>query len=213
MFEDPGLNMLAGAFLAGIVGVLTAVIVRLIDNASRRQRVARAIFTEMIQALNQMISTVGYIDKISRYKNPKMSLINPEIVRLMRPLDRSILPALGEGLGYLSSDALNSTVAFEGTMQSESRRMREPSFDQPDSQITVTELRNRICWSLSLVADYAEVVAGDAYRRQKRMHEANHQIIDQARELAKTAEPRPGENEAATPVSTSVEPAKTAPPT
>ncbi len=70
-----------------------------------------------------------------------------------------------------------------------------------------------ICWSLSLVADYAEVVAGDANRRQKRMHEANHQIIDQARELAKTAEPRPGENEAATPVSTSVEPAKTAPPT
>ena len=128
----------------------------------------------------------------------------------MRPLDRSILPALGEGVGYLSSGALNNAVAFEGTMQSESRRMGEPSFDDPKTQITAQELRNRICQSLSLVADYAEVVAGDAYRCQQRMHEANHQIINQARELAKTADPTPGGDEAVTAVSRSVEPAKPA---
>ena len=210
MFKDPGLNMLAGAFLAGIVGVVTAIVVGRIDNASRRKRVARAIFTEMIQSLNQMISVVGYIDKLTRYRDAKWSGVPAEIVRMMRPLDRSILPALGEGVGYLSSDALNSAVAFEGAMQSESRRMGEPSFDDPKTQITAQELRNRICASLSLVADYAEVVAADAYRCEEGMHEANRQIIDQARELAKTADPIPGESKPATPVSTSVEPAKPA---
>ncbi len=194
MFESPGFNLLTGAFLAGIVGVVTAFVARLIENAFRRRRVARAIFTEMIQALNQMISAVGYIDQLIRFKDPRFSTFPTEIIRMMRPLDRNILPAIGEGVGYLSSDALNAAVAFEGTMESESRRMREPSFDAPNSRISAKELRNRICWSLRLVADNADVVAGDAYGWRQNMHEANRRIIDQARELAKTADPMPGDD-------------------
>ena len=191
MLKDPVVSIIVGAFLAGIVGVVTAFCTKLIDNAFRRRTVARAIFTEMIQALNQMIAAVGYIDELSRYKDLKLSTVPAELVRMMRPLDRKILPALGDGVGFLTSDALSCAVAFEGTMESESRRMREPKFDTPESQITAMELRNRICWTLSLIADYAEVVAGNAYPRQK-MYEANRQIINQARQIAKTADPMLG---------------------
>ncbi len=191
LFKDPGFSLFAGAFLAAIFGVGTAFLVRLIDNAFRRRTVARAIFTEMIQALNYMISAVGYIDSRSRDEDIKFSTIPTEIVRMMRPLDRNILPALGEGIGYLSSNALNHAVAFEATMESESRRMREPSFDTPDSRITAKELRNRICWALSLVADNAEVVAVDANKWRKKMHEANRHVISQARELVKTSDQPP----------------------
>ena len=193
MFENPEFNLLAGALLAGIVGVATAFIVRLIENAFRRRSVARAIFTEMIQALNQGIYAVGFIDKACRFKDPNFSTVHTEIVRMLRPLDRNILPTLGEGMGCLSPDALISAVAFEGTMESESRRMGEPSFDTPESRITAKELRNRICWSLNSVADCAEVVAVDAYRGRQKMHEENSRIINQARELAKTADPPPGD--------------------
>ena len=131
MFENPALNLLTGAFIAGIVGVVTAFFVRLIHNRFRRRTVARAIFTEMIQALNHMSAAVGYFDKVSRFRDPKFTTLPPEIVRMMRPLDRKILPAMGEAVGYLSPGALNSAIAFEGTMDSESRRMREAKFDTP----------------------------------------------------------------------------------
>ena len=191
MPENPAFNLLAGAFLAGIVGVVTAFIVELIKNASRRQKVARAIYTEMIQALNHMIAAVGYIDNTDRPVDPESHTIPTEIMRMMRPLDRRILPALGEGVGYLSSNALNNAIAFEGTMESESRRMREPSFETPGSRISAKELRNRICWSLTLVANNAEVVASDAYWRWQEMPSGNRKIIDQARELANTADSIP----------------------
>lgn len=196
MFESPALNLLTGAFIAGIVGVVTAFVVQLMKNASRRRTVARAIFTEMIQALNYMTAGVeyidGYIDEVARFRDAKLSTLPPEIVRMMRPLDRKILPAMGEAVGYLSPDALISAVAFEGIMESESRRMGEQKFGTPGSRISVQELRNRICGALALVADTAEVVAGDTYRWRQNMHEANRRIIDQARQLANTAEPMPG---------------------
>ncbi len=72
--------------------------------------------------------------------------------------------------------------------------MGEPKFDTPDSLISLQELRNRICGALTLVADNAEVIAGDAYRWPQNMDEANRRIIDQARELAKTADPMPGDD-------------------
>lgn len=194
MFETPGFNLLVGAFLAGIVGLVTGFFARRIENASRRRRMARAIFTEMIQALTQMMSVVDYIDRFSRFRDPKISSIPTEIIRMMRPLDRNILHALGQDLGHLSSYALNSAIAFDGTMETESRRMREPDFDKPDSRITAQELRNRICRSLSLVADNAEVVAGDAYGRQKKMHGEDRLRIDRAREIAQTGDPMPGDN-------------------
>ena len=141
-----------------------------------------------------MISAVDYIDRFSRFRDPKISLIPTEIIRMMRPLDRNILHALGQDLGHLSSYALNSAIAFDGTMETDSRRMREPSFDAPNSSITAKELRNRICWNLRLVADNADVVAGDAYGWRQNMHEGNRRIIDQARELAKTADTMPGDD-------------------
>ena len=196
MFESPALNLLTGAFIAGIVGVVTAFAVRLIDNAFRRRTVARAIFTEMIQALNYMIAAVGYIDNVTRLTDAKLSTLPTEIVRMMRPLDRKILPTMGEAVGYLSPGALNNAIAFEGTMESESRRMGEPIFNTPGSLISVQELRNRICGALALVADNAEVVAGDAYRWRQNMHEANRRIIDQARELAETADLTPEDDRA-----------------
>ncbi len=191
MFESPALNLLTGAFIAGIVGVVTAFAVRLIDNAFRRRTVARAIFTEMIQALVHMSAAVKYLDKITRYKDPKSHTLSPEMVRRMRPLDRKILPSMGEAVGYLSPSALNNAIAFEGTMETESRVMLEAKFDTSDSRITVQEFRNRICLALTLVADNAEAVAGDAYRWRQNMHEANRRIIDQARQLAETADPAP----------------------
>lgn len=194
MFENPGFNLLAGAFLAGIVGVFTAWITRYFENAARRQRVASAIFAEMMQVIEYLILVVDQIDRMCRYRDPTMTMIPTEIIRMMRPLDRNILHALGQGVGYLSTDALNAAVAFDGTMETESRRMREPDFDKPGSRITAQELRNRICRSLSLVADNAEVVADDAYGRQKKMHGEDHLRIDRARELAKTADPMPGDD-------------------
>ncbi len=194
MFETPGFNLLAGAFLAGIVGLVTGFFARRIENAARRQRVASAIFTEMMQVLEYLILVVDQIDRMCRYRDPTMTMIPTEIIRMMRPLDRNILHALGQDLGHLSSYALNSAIAFDGTMETESRRMREPDFDKPDSRITTQELRNRICRSLSLVADNAEVVAGDAYGRQKKMHGEDRLRIDRARELAKTADPMPGDD-------------------
>jgi len=172
--------------------VVTAFAHRLIDDRFRRRKVARAIFTEMIQALVHMSAAVEYIDNVIRVTDAKLSTLPPEIVRMMRPLDRKILPAMGEAVGYLSPDALISAVAFEGIMESESRRMGEPKFDTPGSRISVQELRNRICGALALVANTAEVVAGDTYRWRQNMHEANRRIIDQARQLANTAEPMPG---------------------
>ena len=200
MFESPALNLLTGAFLAGIVGVVTAFAVRLIDNAFRRRTVALAIFTEMIQALNYMIAAVVFIDNVTRRTDGKLSTLPTEIVRMLRPLDRKILPAMGEAVGYLSPDALNSAVAFEGTMESESRRMGEPMFNTPGSRISAQDLRNRICGALTLVADTAEVVAGDAYGWRQNMHEANRRIINQARQLAETADPTPEGDKSTTPV-------------
>ena len=191
MPESPALNLLIGAFLAGIFGVATAVVVELIKNAFRRRTIARAIFTEMIQAINQMLAAVGYLDKLTRYKDPEMNTVPTEIVRMMRPLDRKIVPVLGEAVGYLSSSALSSAVAFEGTMDSESRRMREPTFDEPGSRVTAKELRNRICWSMSLVIDFAEIMANDAFGWWREMGEAECKIIDQARKVAKSGDPPP----------------------
>ncbi len=200
MFESPALNLLTGAFLAGIVGVVTAFAVRLIDNAFRRRTVARAIFTEMIQPLVHMSAAVEYINDVARGRDPRFTPLPPEIIRMMRPLDRKILPAMGEAVGYLSPGALNNAVAFEGTMESESRRMGEPKFDTPDSLISLQELRNRICGALTLVADNAEVIAGDAYRWPQNMDEANRRIIDQARELAETADLTPEGDRSTAPV-------------
>ncbi len=200
MFESPALNLLTGAFLAGIVGVVTAFAVRLIDNGFRQRTVARAIFTEMIQALNHMIAAVGYLDKITRFRDPESHTLPPEIVRRMRPLDRKILPAMGEAVGYLSPSALNNAIAFEGTMETEGRIMLEAKFDTSDSRITVQEFRNRLCLALTLVADNAEVVAGDAYGWRQNMDGANRRVIDAAREAAETADPTPEGDGSASPV-------------
>ena len=70
MFESPALNLLTGAFIAGIVGVVTAFAGRLIHNRFRRRTVARAIFTEMIQALNHMSAAIEYLDKITQFRDP-----------------------------------------------------------------------------------------------------------------------------------------------
>ena len=191
MFESPGFDMVTGAFLAGIVGVATALFIRQIENAGRRRRVASAILADMIQTLNVMIATVGHIDRLTRIKDPKNSTVPNEIVRMLRPLDRHVLSALGEGVGYLSSDALNNAVAFGGTMEAQDREMRETDFDAMKSRITAWELRNRICWALSLVGNNAEGVADDAYGWWQSMPGENRQIIDEAGELAKTGDPKP----------------------
>jgi hypothetical protein len=168
MLKDAALNQIIGAATAGVIGVGAALFLKWIDDRRRRKAVARAVLQEMLQTVNALLVALPIIERASKVQDTAFPghRVQRKQFKRMRPIERKIFSAIGEGLGALSDNAISNAVAFNGTIDVLDRQFDDFWYDEKsgyvsfDSCAQIADGMNR---ALSAVKYNVLAVIDDAY--------------------------------------------------